>query len=348
MLKLSYKPYSLEFKHPFGLAYGTRTHTEVVYIKLESDGYTGYGEAALPPYLGETQGTVIDFIQKARLLLEQHTLHSSISTIINLIDNITPGHTAAKACIDIALHDLVAKTQHKAVYELLQVAKPETKNTSVTISIGNLDLIPEKLEELNEYSILKVKLGNKNDTEIIECIRRYTNKPMVVDVNQGWTDKQFALEMITWLSSKEVLFVEQPLAKDKWEDMAWLSERSPIPTIADESMQRLRDMDRVASCFHGINLKLMKCTGLYEAVKIMSYAKEKNLKINIGCMSESSCGIAAAAQLMAGADWIDLDGPLLIKNNPFSGISFKQGKLQLDKFTGTGALPIDNDFNFTD
>ena len=345
-MKLSYTPYSLAFKHPFGLAYGTRTTTAVVYVKLESGGFTGYGEAALPPYLGETQATVIDFIEKTKTFLEKQDLTSSITDIINKIDALAPGNTAAKACIDIALHDLAAKAENKAVYEFLNVAKPEPKSTSVTISIGNLDLIPEKLEELIDYPILKVKLGNQNDTEIIACIRRHTNKPLVVDVNQGWTDKHLALDRIEWLSTQDVLFVEQPLAKDKWDDMAWLSERSPLPTIADESMQRLGDMDKIAGCFKGINLKLMKCTGLYEAVKIMDYAKAKGLKINIGCMSESSCGIAAAAQLMAAADWIDLDGPLLIKNNPFKGISFGKGKLHIDNSIGTGAILVNEELEF--
>jgi L-alanine-DL-glutamate epimerase-like enolase superfamily enzyme len=345
-LKLSYTPYSLEFKHPFGLAYGTRTTTELVYCKLEAGNFTSYGEAALPPYLKETQSSVINFLEKARIILEKHTLTSSIEVIMKEIDALAPGNTAAQACVDMALYDLKAKAQNKAVYELLGLNKPVAKDTSVTISIGNLDLIPQKLEELTEYAILKVKLGNKNDSGIIDCIRRYTAKPLVVDINQGWADKQFALEMIQWLHVKQVLYVEQPLAKDAWDDMDWLSERSPIPIIADESMQRLCDMDKVANCFHGINLKLMKCSGLYEAVKIIDYAKDAGLKINIGCMSESSCGIAAAAQLMTVADWIDLDGPLLIKNNPFSGISFSEGKLHLDSFIGTGASLINTDITF--
>jgi L-alanine-DL-glutamate epimerase-like enolase superfamily enzyme len=228
----------------------------------------------------------------------------------------------------------------------LQLQKPQSKSTSVTISIGNLDLIPEKLQELNDYPILKIKLGNKNDKQIIECIRTYTDKPLVVDVNQGWTDKYFALEMIEWLDTKNILFIEQPLAKDNYKDMMWLTERSPITTIADESMQRYNDMDKVAACFNGINLKLMKCTGLFEAIKIINYAKEKELKINIGCMSESSCGIAAAAQLMQYADWIDLDGPLLINNNPFGGINFNAGKLQLNKANGTGTILLDESLKF--
>ena len=336
-MKLSYAPYSLKFKYPFGLAHGTRTQTDVVYVKLESDGFYGYGEAALPPYLEETQSSVIAFLNKAEEILKNHHLPFSIAEIIPNIDAIASGNNAAKACIDIALHDLLGKFLDKPVYEILGLEKPQSKNTSVTISIGDLNLIPQKIQELSDFKILKVKLGNKEDKQIINCIRQNTAKPIVVDVNQGWPNKNFALEMIEWLSDKNILFIEQPLAKDNYDDMAWLTERSPIPTLADESMQRLSEMNKMVGCFTGINLKLMKCTGLFEAIKIIHFAKEKKMKINIGCMSESSCGIAAAAQLMSQADWIDLDGPLLITNNPFKGISYRNGKLELNSLPGTGA-----------
>ena len=318
-----------------------------MYVKLESDGFTGYGEAALPPYLTETQTSVIDFLNKASVILRNYKLPFSIEEIIIAIDAIAPNNNAAKACIDIALYDLLGKALYKPVYELVTFSKPQPKNTSVTISIGNLNLIPDKLKGLEEYKILKVKLGNKEDKEIIERIREHTDKPLVVDVNQGWTDKHVALEMIEWLSNKNVLFIEQPLAKEKHDDMAWLTERSTMPTIADESMLRFNDMKKIIDCFNGINLKLMKSTGLFEAVKIINYAKEKGLKINIGCMSESSCGVSAAAQLMESADWIDLDGPLLINNNPFGGIVFNDGKIETNNLQGTGALLQNEELVFT-
>ncbi|MGZ4039225.1 MAG: dipeptide epimerase, partial [Bacteroidia bacterium] len=336
-MKLSFAPYSLEFKHPFGIAHGTRTHTQVVYVRLESEGFCGYGEAALPPYLPETQNSVVDFLRKSDKVLSEIKLPFSMEEIVNSIDKIAEENTAAKAAIDIALHDLLGKFLNKPVHELLDLHKPQPKNTSVTISIGDLDLIPQKTKELDDFSLLKVKLGSGNDKEIISAIRKNTDKPIVVDVNQGWKDKHFALEMIEWLHTQNVLYIEQPLDKNNFADMKWLTERSPVPTIADESMQRLKDLSKIADCFSGINLKLMKCTGLYEGQKIIIAAKEKGLKINIGCMSESSCGIAAAAQLMSEADWIDLDGPMLIKNNPFSGVNFTHGKLVLPDSKGTGA-----------
>lgn len=345
-MKLSYAPYFLEFKHPFGLSHSTRTKTDVVYAKIEKDGKVGYGEAALPPYLGETQETVIDFFKQAAPSLKNTGL--LLPELISRIDTLSPGNSAAKAAIDIALHDLFGKIQDKAAHELLGLSKPAAKDTSVTIAIGALDLIPEKLKELNDFHLLKIKLGNSNDKEIISCIRQHSKKPLVVDVNQGWSDKHFALEMINWLATQNILFAEQPLPKDKYEDMAWLTNLSPIPTLADESFQRLSDLEKISQSFSGINLKLMKCTGLQEGVRIIQAAKEKKLKINIGCMSESSCGIAAAAQLMNYADWIDLDGPMLIKNDPFDGVIFKNGQLYLNVVPGTGARLKNQSLSFTE
>ena len=343
-MKLSYCPYSLEFKHPFGLAYGSRTKTDVVFIKLESDGFVGYGESSLPPYLGETHESVVSFLEKAKPFLAKQDLSYRHGKTTTEFHRLAENNNAAKAGLDIALHDLYAKSQDKKVWEYLNFEKPVAKNTSVTISIGDLNLIPQKIEEVKDFNILKIKLGNANDKETIETIRNYSNKPLVVDVNQGWKDKHFALEMINWLSDKNVLFVEQPMPKENIDDMAWVTERSPLPTMADESVKTLEDAKRVEGAFSGINLKLMKCTGLHEAKRIIDYCKEKKLKLNVGCMTESSCAISAAAQLTAYADWVDLDGPTLIKNNPFSGIEYKNGKVELNNGPGLGVLPKDGLF----
>lgn len=333
-MKLSYAPYSLQFKHPFGIAHGTRTHTPAVYVKLEKKGTFGYGEAALPPYLPETQESVIAFLKKVAPVLEND---DTLEELIKNVGAIEPGNNAAKAAIDIALYDLFGKLNNKPAYELLGIQKPAPKETSVTIGIGDSKLIPQKIKELAEFKILKVKLSGENDKAIIEAIRKETDKPLVVDVNQGWPDKHHALGKIKMLADKNVLYVEQPLKKDSLKDFAWLTKNSPMPILADESFQCFDDLERINECFSGINLKLMKCGGLHEAVRIIQQAKKKNLKINIGCMSESSCGISAAAQLMHYADWIDLDGPMLIRNDPFTGLSFSNGKLCLpDGYSGTG------------
>lgn len=341
MLKLSFIPYSLNFIHPFGLSYGTRTKTDVVFTKLECDGLVGYGEASLPPYLGESHESVITFYSKAKEVLKDFNVHSSHEEILNRIDAIEKNNNAAKAGIDIALCDLMAKSKNKTVYEYFNLPKPTPKNTSVTISIGDLDLIPQKLNEFSDFNILKIKLGHSDDKAIISTIRNYSHKPMVVDVNQGWTDKNMALETIKWLEDKNVLFIEQPMPKENLSDMGWLTERSSLPIIADESFKRYSDLNTVKNYFGGINIKLMKCTGLFEAVKIIKEAKKNNLKINLGCMTESSCAISAAAQISSEVNWIDLDGPLLIKNNPFAGVTYNSGEVHLSNDVGIGAKPIE-------
>lgn len=338
-MKLSYCPYSLEFKHPFGLAYGSRTKTDVVFIKLESDGFVGYGEASLPPYLGETHESVIAFLENVKPILTKADLSFGHGKLTTECHKLAANNNAAKAGLDIALHDLYAKANSKQVWQYLGFEKPVSKNTSVTISIGDLNLIPQKIEEVKDFNILKVKLGSGNDKEIIETIRKHSYKPLVVDANQGWNDKHFALDMINWLSDKNVLFVEQPMPKENIDEMAWVTEQSPLPTMADESVKVLEDAKRVEGAFSGINLKLMKCTGLHEAKKIIDFCKEKKLKLNVGCMTESSCAISAAAQLTAYADWVDLDGPTLVKNNPFSGIEYKKGRVELNTLPGLGVLP---------
>lgn len=344
-MHLSYLPYSLQFIHPFGLSYGTRTKTDVVLVKLECEGIVGYGEASLPPYLGETHESVLSFYKNVIPILDSYNLDSNPNELLAEIDALAPNNNAAKAGIDIALSDLLSKSKNQTVYEYFGLKSPEPKSTSVTISIGDLNLISQKLDEFADFNILKIKLGHENDKKIISTIRNYSSKPMVIDVNQGWTDKYKALEMIKWLEDKNVLFVEQPMPKENIADMAWITQRSALPTIADESFKRFSDLETIKGAFSGINIKLMKCTGLFEAVKIISEAKKLGLKINLGCMTESSCAISAAAQISSDVNWIDLDGPLLIKNNPFAGVIYNSGKVHLSGDVGIGAKPIE-ELNF--
>ncbi|HRZ98848.1 MAG TPA: enolase C-terminal domain-like protein, partial [Paludibacter sp.] len=188
----------------------------------------------------------------------------------------------------------------------------------------------------NQFKMLKVKLGRDNDKEMIETIRSVTNTPICVDVNQGWTDRGMALEMIHWLKEKGVVFVEQPLPKENIDDMAWLTQHSPLPTIADEFLQRLPDVKRAYQVYSGINVKLMKCGGMREAHKMIDLARALDMKVMIGCMTETSCAVSAAAQLSPLADWADLDGNLLIKNDVFEGVKIIDGKVTLNKLPGLG------------
>lgn len=188
--------------------------------------------------------------------------------------------------------------------------------TSFTIGIDEPKILKQKISEAGEFKIFKVKLGTTDDKQIVQFIRDETDKPLYVDINQGWTDKYFALEMSEWLHRQNVLLIEQPFYKNDLEKSAWLTERSPTPIIADESVQRLSDIEKIKNSFNGINIKLMKCTGMNEAYKMILKARENNLKVMMGCMTETSCGISAAAQLSSLVDFTDLDGNLLITNDP--------------------------------
>jgi L-alanine-DL-glutamate epimerase-like enolase superfamily enzyme len=337
-MKLTYTPELLYFKRPFKIAHGTRTSTAIVLTQLEHEGIIGFGEASLPPYLDETHETVLFFLDKAKKNLAAIQNPFDIESILKEIDSIAPNNTAAKASVDIALHDLIGKLQNQPCWKILKCDKNTTPYTTYTLGIDEPEILKQKITEGAIYKTLKIKLNGENDKSIITTIRNVTNKPIAIDVNQGWKNKHLALEMIEWLKDKNVLFVEQPLPKNNLDDAAWLFERSPLPLFADESIQRYTDIDKVKDCFHGINIKLMKCTGMYEASKMINRARELKLQLLIGCMSETSCAVSAAAQLSPLVDYADLDGPLLIKNDLFAGIEFVDGKITLSELPGIGVV----------
>jgi L-alanine-DL-glutamate epimerase-like enolase superfamily enzyme len=332
---LSWSPYTLYFKRPFRITHGVRTSTPVMITKLEHKGFTGYGEASMPPYLGESHQSVSSFLEKAAALLKQFNDPSDMENILMEADRISPGNSAAKASVDIALHDLNGKLLGRSCREMFGYEK-RSPYTSYTLGIDEPEVLEKKIEEGSEFKIFKVKLNGENDRQIIGAIRKFTDKPVAVDVNQGWKDKEKALDMIHWLKDQNVLFVEQPLQKEKRDDVNWLYERSPLPLFADESIQRYTDLESMKDCFHGINIKLMKCTGMLEAHRMIQQAKQLQLKILIGCMSETSCAISAAAQLSPLCDHADLDGNLLIRNDLFKGVTVNDGRIILNDAPGIG------------
>lgn len=335
LMKLRFRPYNLQLKHVFTIANSSRTHTPVVLTEIEYDGITGYGEASLPPYLGETQDSVIDFLKKVNL--SQFSTPFELEDILAYVDGIAENNTAAKASVDIAVHDLVGKLMGQPWYKIWGYDKNKTPDTTFTIGIDKPEIIQEKVREaVPYYNILKVKLGTENDKEIINTIRSITDKPLAVDANQGWTDKHYALDMIHWLKEQGVVMIEQPVPKHSLDDAAWITERSPLPIFADESFQRLPDVLRLKGAFTGVNIKLMKCTGMREAHKIIDVARTLDMQVMIGCMTETSCAISAAAQLSPAVDWADLDGNLLISNDCFEGVKVIDGKLILPDTSGIG------------
>ena len=335
---LRYRPYTLEMKHVFTVAAFSRNTSPVVLTELEYDGVVGYGEASMPPYLGESQESVISFFNK----IDLSTYSSPFQTedILQYIDDIQEQHTAAKACIDIALHDLLGKLLGQPYYKVWGLNPALVPPTSFTIGIDTEEIVRQKVAEAQQFKILKVKLGLDTDKMMINTIRSMTDVPLCADVNQGWKNKEQALEMAQWLSEQNVVFLEQPMPKEQIDDMAWLTERSPIPTIADEGCQRYSDIIGLKGIYNGINIKLMKCTGMREAKKMAELARALDLKVMLGCMTETSCAISAAAQLAPLVDWADLDGALLIKNDIYKGMYVHEGRCILTDLPGIGVIKI--------
>ncbi|WP_321375057.1 dipeptide epimerase [uncultured Draconibacterium sp.] len=337
-MKLHFKPFELQLKHTFTLATSSRTTTPVMLVELEHDGLIGYGEASMPPYLGESHETVARFLKKVDLSGFNDPFR--MEEVLQYVDQLEPGNRAAKACIDIALHDMVGKILGQPWYKIWGLKPEDTPYTTYTIGIDTRDVIIEKTKEAAEFKMLKVKMGRDNDKELIETIRSVTDVPLCVDVNQGWTDKYKALEMIHYMDEQGIVFVEQPMPKEQVDDMAWLTEHSPLPTIADEAFQRIHDIPKFKDVYSGINIKLMKSTGMREAKKMVDVARALDMKVMLGCMTETSCAISAASQLSPLCDWADLDGALLISNDIFDGMKIIDGKVTLTDLPGIGAKKL--------
>lgn len=336
-LKFSFKPYELQLKHTFTIASNSRTTTAVMLTQLEWEGVTGYGEASMPPYLGESHQTATKFL--SALNLSQFKDPFRMEEILEYVDAAMPGNCAAKASVDIALHDLVGKLLNQPWYRIWGYSAEKTPLTTFTIGMANSQEVVTKTKEAAAFKILKVKIGGGNDEEMIKSVRTVTNVPLCVDVNQGWKDRQEALDKIHWLKEQGVVFIEQPFEKHNFDDTAWLTERSPLPIMADEALQRIGDLDQIHGVYSGINCKLMKCTGMREAHKIIEMAKSLKMKTMIGCMTETSCAVSAASQLSPIVDWADLDGNLLISNDVFEGMKVVEGKIVLTELAGIGIHP---------
>lgn len=338
-MHLTFEPYELKLKHVFTVSSFSRSTTPDVQVRIDYDGYTGYGEASMPPYLGQTVESVCSFLKKVDL--EKFPDPFCIDDILTYIDSLSDGDSAAKAAVDIALHDLVGKIIGAPWHRMLGLNPKKTPNTTYTIGIDTDEMVKLKTREVaGQFKILKVKLGTPRDREMIRAIREVSDLPIAVDVNQGWKNKKKALDEIFWLKEQGIVMVEQPMPKEMLDANAWLTEKSPLPTFADEAIQRLKDIPAIKGAYTGINIKLMKCTGMREAWKMMNYARAEGMKVMIGCMTETSCAIAAAAQLSPAVDFADLDGNLLIANDIFRGPTVVDGKITLNQLPGIGIEKI--------
>ena len=338
-MRLSFEPYELQLRHTFTVSSYSRKTTPGVQVRIDYEGFTGYGEASMPPYLGQSVETVCNFLQKVNL--EQFNDPFRLEDILTYIDSLSPEDSAAKAAVDIALHDLVGKLMGQPWWRIWGLDPSKAPNTTFTIGIDTPEVVRKKtLECADKFKILKVKVGLDTDKEMIRTIREITDLPLAVDANQGWKDREKALDEIFWLKENGIVMVEQPMAKERLEDNAWITERSPLPIFADEAIQRLADIPSIKGAYHGINIKLMKCTGMREAWKMLNYARAEGMKVMIGCMTETSCAVSAAAQLSPAVDFADLDGNLLITNDRFKGMEVVKGKITLSDRPGIGLEPL--------
>ena len=343
-LSLRFFPYELKLRHVFTVATYSRSTTPDVQVELDYDGITGYGEASMPPYLQKELGSlesVMAFLRQVQDGIGQFTDPFRLEDILAWVDGLSEGNAAAKAAVDIALHDLVGKLLQAPWYRIWGLDKEKAPSTTYTIGMDTPDMVRRKTEECAEqFNILKVKLGGKADKQMIETIRSVTDLPIAVDANQGWTDRQKALDEIHWLKEQGIVMVEQPMPKEHLDDIAWITQHSPLPIFADESVQRLRDIPALKGAFTGINIKLMKCTGMREAWKMLTLARALDMQVMVGCMTETSCAISAAAQLSPAVDFADLDGSLLIANDRFRGMEVVRGKITLPDRPGIGVEKI--------
>jgi L-Ala-D/L-Glu epimerase len=323
-VKITTYPYQLQFKYPFRISHGVRTHTDVVYVKIEHEGYTGWGEATLPPYLKETQRSVIEFV----------TAFAQQAQSLNLEECFTHLHrgspkenTAARAAIDMALWSIKALQAGVTVAEYLQLPLNRNVRNTYTIGVCSPDELKLRLQEGLElgFEMFKLKLNGENDAQTVSSFTGLTDKPFAVDINQGWKTLEEASKMLSGLNKFGCALAEQPFSVSMDNMLPALTTQRLLPVYADESCQNLQDLIRLKGSVDGINIKLMKCGGITPALQMIEEARKAGLKILIGCMSESSVGCNAAAQLASLADYTDLDGPWLITNDPFTGIKLENG-----------------------
>ncbi|MGC9364176.1 MAG: enolase C-terminal domain-like protein [Fidelibacterota bacterium] len=335
-MKLSYEIKQLNLRHTWTIARNSSDFKQNVFVKLEKDGIIGIGEAAPNVRYDETPESTIELLKKAIPLFAG----ADPFTFVELgyaIQKLCEGQTAGKCALDIALMDWVGKALRQPLYKLWGLDPEKSPLTSFSIGIDTPDVMAQKTKEAEPYKILKVKVGKPNDEEFIKAVRSVAPyKPIRVDANEGWTDKDVAIRKIEWLVENGVEFIEQPMPSYMLEETAWLRDRSPVPIIADEAVKSARDIPTLAEAYDGINIKLMKSGGLQEALRMIWLAKSLGMKIMIGCMIESSVAITAAAQLCSLIDYADLDGNLLISNDPYVGATLVDGHVVVNDNPGIG------------
>ena len=335
-LPMDVRVIELPLRHAWTIARGTSTSKRNVIVELREGGLVGRGEAAPNVRYGESAETVTAALEKLAPALDGDLRHFRV--LSERIEEALPGNHAAKAALDIALHDLAGKRLGVPLYRMLGLDPSRMPITSFSIGIDDPAAMAQKVRDAEPYPILKIKLGAQSVREMFGAVRSATPKTVRVDANEAWTPDE-ALKHIEWLATQGVELVEQPLPAADVEGAKWLRQRSPLPLVADEALMMASDVPKLAEGYHGINVKLQKCGGIREALRIIETARSCGLKIMLGCMVETSVGIAAGAHLGPLVDWLDLDGNLLISADPFRGHPVVDGRIRLGDGPGLGVEP---------
>lgn len=333
--KVTIKTKRLDLRHAWTISRNTSTFKEYAFVKLEKDDVFGLGEAAHNVRYGESLESTVAAIEKAIPILQACDPWKFVD-VNAAVQNVCEGQTAAKAGIDIALMDWLSKWLGIPLYQFWGLDPRKAPQTTFSIGIDTMEMVKQKVEEAAPYPLLKIKMGKDNDEEVLAAVRSVTQKTLRVDANEGWQDKELALRKVEWLAQNGVDLVEQPMPAHMLEETAWVKERATIPIIADESVKTSQDIPALAQAFDGINIKVDKAGGLQESLRMIWMARSLGMKIMLGCMVSSSLSITAAAHLSPLTDFPDLDGNLLLAQDPFQGVTVREGWLILPDKPGLG------------
>lgn len=332
-MKVKYKTVNLPFRHPFRISKGVKTEQPSFLVELEFMGLRGYGEAPAISYYNIPVEQMAADLEQKKIFVEKFAF-ADPERYWHYLHHLFPRNAFLVCALDMAGWDLYGKLKRKQLHELWNLDITRAPLTDYTIGIDSMENMIAKLHE-KPWPIYKVKVGVEGDIEMVAALRKHTNAVLRVDANAGWTLEQ-ALQKIPLLKNLGVELVEQPLAKDDWEGMKVLYERSPLPLFADEACVFESDVEKCQGHFHGINIKLTKCSGITPARRMITQARALNMQVMVGCMNESSVGTAAIAQLAPLLDHVDMDGPLLLSEDIASGVQFDNGKILYTDKPGLG------------
>jgi L-Ala-D/L-Glu epimerase len=332
-VKVNYYSYNLQFRHPFTISKGTKTHQPTLIVELEHFGVKGYGEAPAISYYDITVEKMIGDLELKKTFIEKFAF-TDPERYWHYLHHLLPLNPFLVCALDIAAWDLFGKMQNKKLHELWKGDITNNVLTDYTIGIDSIEKMVSKLKE-KPWPIYKIKVGTADDIRIVKALRENTDAILRVDANAGW-QLNTALELIPQLKELGVELVEQPLAKDNWEGMKILYKESSLPLFADEACVSENDVEKCKEHFHGINIKLTKCSGITPARRMIKKGRESNLKIMVGCMNESTIGSAAIAHLLPFIDYVDMDGPLLLEEDVATGVTYENGKIIYSDRPGLG------------